>query len=135
MKPYFENEGLIIPFEKVVCIYNAKSTSGYMTVEIMQINNYTSESQPYFAVPIDQLDNYKLWLENQSPDARKMVCNSEISNNWQPTIEQVNEIGNIINAGCDYCRCETCPDGCNYEIIQEKYQEIIEKLKEMENGK
>lgn len=119
MKPYFENEKCIVSFEKVINIDITKKN------EITVFTGFYI----YMTFPIEQLENYKRWLENQSPDAGKMVNN----NNWQPTIEQVNEIGNIINAGCDCCQCENYHDGCNFKITQEKYQELLSKLKEMEN--
>jgi len=124
MKPYFENEKIIIPYNLVESVKIIKNNPSIL---VKACNDCE-----YFS--LDQLDNYKLWLENKSPDAGKMVN----SNSWQPTIEQVNEIGSIVSASCSYCynfKYDTCPDGCNYKITPEKYQEIIEKLKEMENGK
>ena len=141
MKTYFEDKGLIIPFDKVVYTYGIENTDKELFVQVVQVNNYPTDIESYFYVPIEQLEYYKQWLDNQSPDAGKMVeqSSSETPNNWKPSIEQIEQIAKFIKEPCSCCNFydigldaykDKC-DGCCYDKFDMnvlRYAELISKL-------
>ena len=131
MKNYFESGKCIVPFDKVINIDITKKN------EITVFTGF----HIYVIFPIEQLDDYKQWLDNQSPDAGKMVeqSSSETPNNWKPSIEQIEQIAKFIKEPCSCCNFydigldaykDKC-DGCCYDKFDMnvlRYAELISKL-------